>query len=68
MEQGSFKKGIVLRRNALPHVAEDHRLNTREQTGVAEMKKHAVPLVWLRGHVFQKENTALSVRSIRRAE
>src|SRR5260370_29834328 len=56
-------------RYRLTHVAEDDTGRLFQQSGLAKMKQHTVPLVGFRADVFKKKNTrAINVRSIRCAE
>src|SRR3981081_1398338 len=56
-------------RYALAHVPKDDAGHSFQQSGVAKMKKHTVPLVRFRSNVFQKKNAgAIDLRSIRCTE
>ncbi len=69
MKDSAIKIVRLVIRYALAHVAEDNARHFLQQSSVAKMKKHTVPLVRFRADVFQKKNTgAIDVRSIRCAK
>src|SRR6266436_4806387 len=57
----------LIGRYTLAHVTEDDAGHFFQQSRVAKMKKHAIPLVGVRSTVLQKKNAgAVNLRSIRR--
>src|SRR5258708_26277222 len=69
VQNGAIEIVRLVRSYALTHIAEDDAGHSFQQSGVAKMNKHAIPLVGFRADVFKKKNTgAFDLRSIRRAE
>src|ERR1700712_11257 len=69
VQNGAIEIVRLVRRYALTHIAEDNARHLFQQSGVAKMKKHAIPLVRFRADVFKKKNTgAVNLWSIRCTE
>src|ERR1700731_2297034 len=69
MKNSAIKIVRLVVRYALAHIAEHDARHFFQQSGIAKMKKHTVPLIRFCADVFKKKNTGtLNLRCIRRAK